>query len=291
MSLHDLTMIAGPTAVGKSAYAEALAREKNGIIINADALQIYDALPILTAQPDARARAAIPHALYGTLTADVVLHARAWLDLALPVIRAAWTHGAHPIVVGGTGLYLKTLIHGLSPVPDIPAAVRDEVRALHTALGNPAFHAHLAEIDPVMAARLKPGDSHRLMRAYEVMRATGKSLATWHELPGAPPLPEAVWRTILIDGPRESLRIRARARLAAMMECGVLDEVAAFKARIDQGELAPDAPPTRALGYHALAASLDGAMTRDEAFEAAVTETCQYIKRQQTWFRHQHSCG
>lgn len=283
----SITIIAGPTASGKSGLAEKLATQKNSIIINADALQIYDALPILTAQPDAIAHAAFPHALYGVYPPDQICNAATWGAMVTPIIRAAWDKGQHPIVVGGTGLYLKSLISGLSPIPDIPDDIRCATRELHAKLGNPAFHGALAAIDPVVAERLKPNDSQRLMRAYEVMRATGTSLVLWQEKPGIPPLPDASFHTILVDGAREILRTRAEKRLQQMITGGVLDEVRAFHQLMMGGTLRSDAPPTRALGYHSFVDHLEGRITLDHAIKAAHLETCQYIKRQQTWFRHQ----
>ncbi len=287
MSHFDVTLIAGPTASGKSAWAEEMAREKDSVIINADALQLYAGLPILTAQPSLKTQAAIPHALYGILAADHTTHAAEWVGLAVAAIRAAWRDGLHPVVVGGTGLYLKSLVSGLSPMPDIPDDVRAEARATQAEMGNPAFHEKLAQMDPVIAARLRPSDTQRLIRAYEVFVASGESLARWQEKPAVPPLPEAVFETWCIDRPRDELRARARQRLDQMVDLGVLDEVVAMDQDIAQGKVPTRAPVIRALGYHAFAAHVRGEMTLDAAKEAATTETCQYIKRQQTWFRHQ----
>lgn len=264
-----------------------LARAHNGVIINADALQIYDALPILTAQPSLDDRAQIPHALYGTLSPDQPSNAISWVSLAVTAIQTAWAHAQTPIVVGGTGLYLRALADGLSPLPQVDETSRANARALHDNLGNPGFHAELNKIDPVMAARLNPNDTQRLIRAFEVMTATGRSLAEWQESPPIPPLPTATFHKILIDAPRDVLRDRAFTRLQQMMATGVMNEVAEFAACIERGELSPTCGPTQALGYFALADAVAGRIRPDDALGIAHTQTAQYIKRQQTWFRHQ----
>jgi tRNA dimethylallyltransferase len=284
---QPVTIIAGPTASGKSARALQLARAQNGIIINADALQIYDALPLLTAQPSADDMASCPHALYGILPANTTCSVTDWLARAMDAIQLAWHQDQHPIVVGGTGLYLATLLRGLSPLPNIDDDVRLNARDMQAEIGNPRFHAELAKIDPVMAAKLNPNDTQRLIRAFEVMMATGKSLADWHTQESVPPLPDATYHTILIDGPREVLRARCRLRLKQMIQHGVMDEVEQLTTQIEKGQLKPDCAPTRALGYHAFVSVLAGANTLEQACDAAVIETGQYIKRQQTWFRHQ----
>jgi tRNA dimethylallyltransferase len=280
-------IIAGPTAVGKSAYALDYATAQNGVIINADALQRYDALPILTAQPNADDRARVPHILYGTEHPGHTGHVKDWMDAATAAIQTAWTNNQTPIVVGGTGLYLKSLTRGLPAMPDIPDDIRNDARALQNKRGNPDFHHELAKIDPVMAGRLNPNDSQRLIRAYEVMAATGVSLDEWQQAPPIKPLPDAQFTSILIDGNREVLRTRALTRLHQMIEHGVLDEVAGFAARITSGALAADCAPTIALGYRPFLDHLNGNITRAEAITAAHIQTAQYIKRQQTWLRHQ----
>lgn len=286
-SPSPIILIAGPTASGKSAHALGLAAERNGVIINADALQIYNVLPILTAQPDAASLAAAPHALYGILPPEKTTSVADWCARAVEAIRNAWTHGQTPIVVGGTGLYLKSLQYGLSPLPNVPDVVRSAARALQAELGNPAFHATLANIDPKMAARLNPNDSQRLIRAYEVMVATGKSLQDWQDAPPVPPLPDALFDRILVDGDRDVLRMRSLKRLRQMIDMGVLDEVRGFAAQIVAQNLHPDCAPTNALGYHAFTQHLAGKISIEDAVHAAAIQTGQYIKRQQTWLRHQ----
>ena len=172
-------ILGGPTASGKSALALAVAREFGGTVINADSLQVYRELPILTAQPAAAAQAAFPHRLYGFLSASERCSAARWAALARAEIDAALAEGRLPIVVGGTGLYLRSLLHGLAPVPEIPADVRAAAKQRLAELGKTAFHAELARRDPAMAARIRPGDSQRMVRAWEVLEATGRSLADW----------------------------------------------------------------------------------------------------------------
>ncbi len=286
-SLSNITIIAGPTAVGKSAFAMQMARQKNGIIINADSVQIYADLPILSARPAAADASAVPHALYGILDPDIVLNVQDYTTRAVAAINAAWAAGQHPIIVGGTGLYLNALVNGLSPLPDVPDDIRATARTMQAEMDNPAFHAHLTAIDPVMAARLRATDTQRLIRAVEVFMSTGRSLASFQDAPRVPPLPHARFHKILVDGPRATLRARAESRLGDMITNGMINEVAAFRDKILRDSLNPKCPPTRALGYTAFVDYLDGVMDLDTAVAAAFAQTTQYIKRQQTWFRHQ----
>lgn len=279
----DITLIAGPTAVGKSALAIEMARAKNGVVINADSVQIYNALHILSAQPSRADQSTVPHKLYGVLSITQTSSVQHWLNLARAEIETAWTNAQHPIIVGGTGLYLNTLTLGLSPMPEVPDDVRANARAQQKEMGNPAFHRELSRLDPVMAARLCPSDTQRLIRAYEVITATGRSLAEWQAMPRVVPLPSAHIHKILVDAPRDVLRARARTRLNQMIEQDVLNEVATFRALPG----ATESPAQKALGYRAFCAHLDGDITIDQAIDDAFTETAQYIKRQQTWFRHQ----
>ncbi|MCK6417336.1 MAG: tRNA (adenosine(37)-N6)-dimethylallyltransferase MiaA [Alphaproteobacteria bacterium] len=282
-----VTLLLGPTASGKSARALELAAQRNGVIINADALQLYQDLPILTARPAASEQALAPHKLYGFLKAHETSSAALWRSWAMAEIERAHAAGQHPIVVGGTGFYFKALTEGLSPMPDVPDAIRSETITLQSALGNPAFHKALAQRDAVIAARLDPNDTQRLVRAWEVLAATGQSLAYWQSLPKDGPPPHWEFKTEIIMPPREELYQRCDARFLHMLEMGALDEVAQFKARIDAGGVAPDAPPTRALGYHTLAAYLAGALSLEDAVIQAQTQTRQYAKRQMTWIRTQ----
>lgn len=286
---RQVTIVAGPTASGKSAYALNLAHEQHGLVINADALQIYDALPILTAQPSPAEQAQAPHALYGILPPSATSNVIDWVTRCVEAIQNAWAQGLHPIVVGGTGLYLKSLQYGLSPLPPVPDTVRAQSRALQEQLGNPAFHQVLAQLDPIMGQKLNPNDTQRLIRAHEVFVATGKSLKAWQEMPPIPPLPDTMFTRVLIDGDRDALRARALRRLHQMVDMGVVDEVAAFAQLMVDSGLDPTCAPTHALGYHAFCALARQDLDLDDAIKSAAVETGQYIKRQQTWLRHQMS--
>lgn len=285
--MKTITVICGPTASGKSALAVDLARSENGVIINADSMQIYDALPILTARPSPSEQGAIAHHLYGTIPPDGKCSAQDWRDRAVKIINTAHENGHHPVVVGGTGLYLKALTHGLSAMPDIPPEIRVRGNALQAQLGNPGFHAALAACDPVMAARLNPNDTQRLIRAWEVFTATGRSLSAWQaEAPITPP-GDWAFRIIIKTPPRVILHARCDERFDQMIDNGAIDEVAALKSMIASGDVPADAPVTHALGFRPLADFLDGLSDRDEAVARAKAETRQYAKRQDTWFRHQ----
>lgn len=276
-----LLIVAGPTASGKSALALRLAEEFGGVVINADSMQVYREMRVLSARPSPEDEARAPHRLYGVLPAAEVCSAARWRDLAKAEIEAAWAAGRLPIVAGGTGLYINALTQGISPIPEVPEAARQAARALFADLGNAAFHARLAERDPVMAARLDPGNSQRLVRAWEVLEATGRSLADWQALPpdGALRAPSL---TVLLLPPRDWLYRRIDARFAEMISAGGLDEVAA----LDHMGLAPDLPAMKALGIPELRRHLRGEVGLDAAVAAAQQATRNYAKRQVTWFRH-----
>lgn len=286
-----IKVIAGPTASGKSALAISKARECNGVIINADALQIYDALPLLAAQPTEEDKAQAPHLLYGAIPPTEVCSATRWTAMAVQAIKDVLAQGQTPILVGGTGLYLKTLMEGLSHVPDVPSDIREMMVARQRELGNPAFHAAFKEHDPVMAARLHPNDTQRLIRAWEVLEATGESLATWQAQPPQPPVPEWRYDVLVLDPPRDVLYDRCNKRFLVMMDQGALEETRAYDARIQKGEVLAEGGVTQALGFKPLQAHLQGRLTLAEAIELAQTDTRQYAKRQVTWLRNQVKTG
>jgi tRNA dimethylallyltransferase len=282
--MNKAVIVAGPTASGKSALAVAIAEAFDGVVINADSMQVYDGLRVLTARPTAEDEARVPHRLYGILSPLELCSAGRWCALAAAACEEAWRTGKLPVVVGGTGLYLKALMEGLSPIPDVPDAVRQETRDRFAALGNAAFHAALAEIDPRMAARLHPGNSQRLMRAWEVLAGTGRSLADWQDEPPLAPI-AARFFTMALLPERERLYAQCDGRFLAMLEQGALEEVRVLTAR----SLDPDLPALRALGVSELAQHLRGELSLTDAVAAAQQATRRYAKRQMTWFRHQLS--
>lgn len=278
----DLTpiLIAGPTASGKSKLALDLARTHGGCIINADSMQVYRELRILTARPSADDEAAVPHRLYGHVPACQAYSVARYVEDAAGAVREAQASGLRPILTGGTGLYFKALLEGLSPIPPIADEVRAHWRAQAEALGGPALHAVLAQRDPDMAERLAPSDTQRVVRALEVLEATGRSLAEWQRLPGVPVITEPATK-LQVNRPRVDLHARADARFDAMMQAGGLAEAAALGALgLDQ-----ELPAMRALGVGPLIAVTRGDVSLEEAVSQAKTETRQYIKRQETWFR------
>jgi tRNA dimethylallyltransferase len=283
-SIH---IIAGPTASGKSAKAIELAQALNGVIINCDSMQLYDDLPILSAQPSAQDAQNVPHLLYAILHPNDVCSAGNYREMVEPVIEEVLQNGQIPIICGGTGLYIKSIMDGLSPVPDIPQEVRDAAVAMQKKLGNPGFHKALQKRDPIMAERFHAHHTARLIRAWEVLDATGKSLAEWQEEPRIPPPSHWTFEVHKIMPERETLRDRCDERFLWMVENGALEEVEAFQSRIESGEVRDDVPLTKALGFKNLRDYIQGKLSRDEAIEKSQAETRQYAKRQSTWFRNQ----
>jgi tRNA dimethylallyltransferase len=281
-SATPLVIVAGPTASGKSALAVALAEELGGTIINADSMQVYRDLVALTARPGAADLARAPHRLYGVIDAAEACSAGRWRELALDEIVAARGEGRLPILAGGTGLYLRVLLEGLAPVPSVPPRIRAAARARHAALGGAAFRAELAALDPAAAARLQPGDTQRLIRAFEVVEATGKPLAQWRERQRAPAFRAAA---VVLLPPRQRLNAAIDRRFDAMLAAGAEAEVAALVAR----GLDPSLPAMKAVGVPELAAYLAGRSSREAAVDAARQATRRYAKRQYTWLRHQLS--
>jgi tRNA dimethylallyltransferase len=280
---QTVTVIAGPTASGKSGLALALAERLGGAVINADSMQVYEGLERLTDQPDADAQARAPHRLYGFLDAQEPCSAGRWRVLALEEIDQALQAGRHPIMVGGTGLYLKALVEGIAPVPDIPDAIRVRVRARHAALGNEAFYAELAARDARAAAGIALGDTQRMIRAAEVIEATGRSLIDWQGEPAEGPPAQLRFRTILLMPPREALYAAVEARVERMAAAGGVEEAVALAAR----GLDTNLPAMKALGVAELAAAARGEGSLEEALTRLKTATRNYAKRQITWFKGQ----
>lgn len=279
MSLPPLALIAGPTASGKSALALRLAEHTDGVIVNADASQVYADLQILSARPTETEMAGIEHRLFGHVDGGLAYSAAAWADDARTEIAAVHASGRLPILVGGTGLYIGTLLEGIAPVPPIDPDIRGDVRALST---EAAWDALVRE-DPAAAALLRSTDKSRIARALEVIRSSGRSVLDWRkERQGG--IGDAVrLLPLILDPPRDWLYARCDTRFEMMMAAGAEDEVARLVAR----GLDPTLPVMRAIGVPPLAAWLEGRMSRAEAVTAAQQATRNYAKRQQTWFRNQ----
>ncbi|VXC76042.1 tRNA dimethylallyltransferase [Sphingomonas sp. AX6] len=275
-----MALIAGPTASGKSALAVTLAERHRGTVINADSAQVYRDLRILSARPSAEEEARAPQALFGHIDGAEDHNAARWAAEAQAAIADAHAAGRLPILVGGTGLYLRTLLDGIAPVPDIDPAVRAAVRALP--VGD--AHAALAREDADAAARLNPADTTRVARALEVVRSTGRTLTGWQATRIGGIASDIALLPMILLPPRDWLFDRCDRRLAAMFDEGAIDEVRALLAR---GDIPANAPVMRAIGVREIAAMIAGRLTRDEAIAAARTATRQYAKRQYTWFRNQ----
>jgi tRNA dimethylallyltransferase len=274
-------LICGPTASGKSALALSLAKELGGAVINADSMQVYAELRIITNRPVPEEQAAAPHRLYGIRPAREPYSAALWLADVKRALDEAAGQGWLPVIVGGTGLYFKALTEGLSDIPEIPPEIRDRLRG--AALAEPAevLHAELARCDPATAARLRPSDTQRIVRALEVLEATGRPLAEWHGSKQPPLLPLAQTCPVTLTLGREELYRRCDARFDAMLEGGALEEARAIAALGLDASL----PVMRAVGLPPLLAHLRGELSLDEAAAAAKTSTRNYAKRQLTWAR------
>jgi tRNA dimethylallyltransferase len=276
-------LIAGPTASGKSALALQLAQTHDAVIINADSMQVYRDLRVITARPAREEEAQVPHRLYGHVDAAVNFSAGHWVVDAAIALAQARAQNRLPIFVGGSGLYFKALTRGLSAVPPIPAEVREGVRARLELGGVEALHAELARRDQATAERLKPRDRTRIARALEVIESTGRSLTDWHR-DGLPPLlPQGRFSALFLAPDRDQLYARIDARFDAMLVAGALEEIAALAAR----RLDPLLPAMKAHGVPVLIRHLKGEITLEEAATIARADTRHYAKRQFTWFRHQ----
>jgi tRNA dimethylallyltransferase len=275
-------LIAGPTASGKSALALRLAAETGAEIVNADSMQLYADLRVVTARPSREEEAQAPHHLFGTVDAADGWSAGRWLRAATATLAEIAARARPAILVGGTGLYFRALTHGLAEIPKVPAEARRQAEAEFETLGEEAFRARLATPDPAAAQRIAPGDRQRLVRAWEVYAATDIALTDWQST-GAPALRSGVWRAVALEPPREVLYARCDTRLAAMVEAGALEEARALAAR----NLDPALPILKAVGVREFAAHLRGEMTLPEALTAAQQQTRNYAKRQTTWMRGQ----
>ena len=281
LSGRPVVVIAGPTCSGKSALALAVARAMDGVVINADSMQVYRDLRVLTARPSPEEEAAVPHRLYGVLPAHEAGSVAWWRASAMAAIEAAWEDGRLPVLCGGTGMYMRALTDGLTDIPDAGAEARAEARRLVEDEGPAALHARLAAVDPESAAALRPSDSQRVARAWEVWTGTGHGMAHWRRTATLPPL--ACRRVaVRLEPPRDILRAAIARRFEAMLEAGALEEVRALLAQ----DLSPALPAMRAHGVPELAAHLRGELSLEEAMGRAVLATGRYTRRQTTWFAH-----
>ncbi|MGD0640393.1 MAG: tRNA (adenosine(37)-N6)-dimethylallyltransferase MiaA [Roseiarcus sp.] len=276
-------LIAGPTASGKSAVALALADRTGGTIVNADSMQVYRDLRVLTARPSEADERQAPHRLFGEIDGAENFSVGRWLERAKAILAENAGRPAPILFVGGTGLYFRALTQGLSDIPRVPETVRAAVRADAEGEPTPSLHARLATRDPLTAAGLRPSDRQRILRALEVVAATGRPLAEFHGAREAPPLAARQWAGLFLAPERAALNARIAARFAAMLREGALDEVDALMRR----GLDPALPVMRAHGVPHLIAHLRGELSLADAAEFAVRDTRRYAKRQFTWARHQ----
>jgi tRNA dimethylallyltransferase len=280
---NGVLLILGPTASGKSRLAIEAAKKFGGTVINADSMQVYRDLRLITARPSDAEMAEAPHRLFGFLDATEVCSAARWAKLAMDDIRLAHREGRLPIVTGGSGLYVRGLLEGFSPIPEVGPLDRQRAQAMLKKQGNAKYHAKLMERDPATAERLDPGDSQRMVRAMEVWFATGKPLSAWQALPPAPPLLDLPTLKVVLLPDRERLYQRCNDRLVQMIHDGAMDEVMALAAR----RLDPELPLMKALGVKQLIAAGRGDLLLEQAVADAQTGTRRYAKRQMTWLRHQ----
>jgi tRNA dimethylallyltransferase len=282
MPTHERAiLIAGPTASGKSGLALTLAERLDGVVINADSMQVYRELRVLTARPSPEDEARAPHALYGFVSGAEAYSAGRYANDAAAAIAEARKAGKTPIIVGGTGLYFKVLLEGLSPVPQVDPDARAYWREQAAQRPSAELHALLALRDPETAKRLMPTDPQRIVRALEVFESTGRPLSDWQRTSGEPVLAEADAVRLVVLPDREAMLQAIDRRFDAMLEEGGLDEVRALLALGLSWEL----PIMRALGVAPLAALLEGRMSREHAAAQAKPDTRQYAKRQLTWLR------
>ena len=277
--LPPLALIAGPTASGKSALALAVAERTPSVIINSDSAQVYRDLRILSARPDEIDMSRAPHRLFGYIDGAEACSAARWAENARAEIAKAHEAGLLPVLVGGTGLYIRTLLNGIAPIPDIDPEIRAAVRGMAV----DAAHIALKQEDPDSAERLAPADTTRVQRALEVIRSTGQTIGYWHTRRTGGIGDKMRLRPLILVPPRDWLIGRSDSRFLGMVESGAIDEVERLLFR----RLDPDLPVMRAIGVREISAWLHGEMTRPEMVDSGRLATRQYAKRQYTWFRHQ----
>ena len=277
-----LTLIAGPTASGKSRLALEMAERTGAVIINADSQQLYADLRVLSARPSVEDEARAEHRLYGVADAAESWSVGRWTRAVMPLLEELAAQDRPALLVGGTGLYFNALTRGLADIPAVPDAVRDTVQAAYEAEGEAAFRRRLAEADPASAAAITPGDRQRLIRALAVAQSTGRSLSDW-KADTRPLLAPGSYDALVVEPPRDRLYANCDARVALMIKHGAVDEVRALLAR----NLDPALPAMKAVGVPELTAHLSGQTSLDKAIAAIRLSTRHYAKRQLTWFRNQ----
>lgn len=260
-----------------------VAEHYSGTVINADSMQVYKELREVTARPSINDEKRVPHRLFGVLSGRESCSAGHWTGMAVGEIEACFEAGRLPVLVGGTGMYLKSLVEGLSPIPEIDVTFRDQATALHATLGAEAFKAEVAKLDPASAERLPAGDTQRLIRAWEVSTATGRPFSQWQNEPRIQPLPDVDYAHIALVPPRDKLYTGIDARFSRMVESGALDEVRELMAL----DLDPTLPLMKALGVPELVAYIKGEMSQEDAIAKAQQVSRNYAKRQLTWVRSQ----
>ena len=277
-----LTLIAGPTASGKSRLALDMAEKTGAIIVNADSQQLYADLRVLSARPTIEDEARAEHRLYGVADAAESWSVGRWTRAVMPLLEELAAQDRPALLVGGTGLYFNALTRGLADIPAVPDAVRGTVQAAYDLEGEAAFRRRLAEVDPTAAAAITPGDRQRLIRALAVAQATGRSLSDW-KADTRPLLTPGSYEALIVEPPRDRLYAACDVRVSQMIQNGALDEVRALLAR----NLDPTLPAMKAVGVPELAAHLSGRTSLDQAIAAIRLSTRHYAKRQLTWFRNQ----
>lgn len=283
MASDLIIVITGLTAAGKSRAALALAENLQGVVINADSMQVYQALPILTAQPTPADHDRAPHRLYATTPPEQISSAGTWSQQAAQEIAAARKQNRVPILVGGTGLYIKALFQGIVDVPPISAEVRKVVRERLAKEGTTGIYAELCRNDPAMAQKLPQQDTQRLVRALEVVLETGRSLSAWQQSATKAALPSDQVMLISFEPDRATLLPAIAARLALMVKRGAFEEVGDLLKR----HLPPDRPILRAVGFREFSSYIQGQCSQEEALAQANIASRQYAKRQKTWLRTQ----
>ena len=276
-------LIAGPTASGKSALALHMAKKTGGFIVNTDSMQVYDVLDLLSARPQSDELREAEHFLYGHVAPSVSYSTGKWFADVEALLSRADLRTRTPIFVGGTGLYFRALLGGLSQMPEVPADVREHWRNRMSEEGAEALHSALTELDPEIAATLRPTDSQRIVRALEVFEGTGKSLLNWQKNTGTALVDDASATKIVLLPDRKWLGERIAQRFNLMWDHGALDEVRVLNAL----HLDPALPAMKAIGVREISAFFAGEMTREDAIERSIIATRQYAKRQSTWFRNQ----